>query len=224
MIDFKSPSYCDAYSRVNALVIVGEALADRHFRSLARLIPDDEEHLLRLAAMEGRHTVDFSSCGRNLGVKPSMATGKSLFAPLERLFRALENSRDVVGCLVLQGLIVECFAVAAYRAYLPVADPYARAITVTVIDDETKHLNYAECWLQAKGQQIHSQIVSICEKALPLTLSILKAMKSDLSAIGIDSTDLLAFFCEDFTQALFSVGIPLADAQRLLIKAAAVED
>jgi hypothetical protein len=37
--DYGSASYGDAFSRINALVIVGEAMADRHFRRLAALLP-----------------------------------------------------------------------------------------------------------------------------------------------------------------------------------------
>ena len=222
MIDFKSASYCDAYSRVNALVIVGEALADRHFRALSKLIPEDQKHLQSLAAMEGRHTVDFCGCGRNLGIKPDMSTGQLMFAPLEALFVAFEKANDVVGCLVLQGLIIECFAVAAYRAYLPVSDPYARAITVTVIHDETQHLNYAEGWLKVRGHQLHASVSKVCELALPITLPILQAMSDDLCAIGIDCIDLVGFFCEEFVQALLSVGMTQREAQRLLIRTAVV--
>ncbi|HGY5537732.1 MAG TPA: long-chain fatty aldehyde decarbonylase, partial [Prochlorococcus sp.] len=38
-IDFSSDAYRDAYSRINGVVVVGEALADRHFRLLAKSIP-----------------------------------------------------------------------------------------------------------------------------------------------------------------------------------------
>jgi fatty aldehyde decarbonylase len=49
---------------------------------------------------------------------------------------------------VIQGLVVECFAVAAYSSYLPVADDDARPITARVLADEAEHLGYAEQWLQ----------------------------------------------------------------------------
>ena len=57
--DLESPSYRHAYGRINGLVVVGEGLADRHFRRLARAIPEDAALLRRLAAMEGRHARDF---------------------------------------------------------------------------------------------------------------------------------------------------------------------
>jgi fatty aldehyde decarbonylase len=68
--DITNPAYRDAYSRINGMVVVGENLAGRHFRLLARAIPNDQQELERLAAMEGRHASDFMGCGRNLGIKP----------------------------------------------------------------------------------------------------------------------------------------------------------
>jgi heme oxygenase len=56
--------------------------SDRHFRLLARAIPEDREELIRLGAMEGRHARDVTSCGSTLGVRPDVALAKRLFAPL----------------------------------------------------------------------------------------------------------------------------------------------
>ena len=119
--DIHSDAHRDAYSRINGMVVVGEGLADRHFRLLARAIPEDREELERLAAMEGRHAADFVGCGRNLGLKPDVSLARRLFAPLHALFLERDRQGDLPGCLVIQGLIVECFALAAYRSYLPVA-------------------------------------------------------------------------------------------------------
>lgn len=60
-------AYREAYSRSNALVIVGEAMADRHCRRRVALLPADRQELRRLAAMEGRHAADCASYGRQLG-------------------------------------------------------------------------------------------------------------------------------------------------------------
>ena len=189
--DFNSDAYRDAYSRINGLVMVGEGLADRHFRLLARSIPEDRDELERLAAMEGRHATDFVGCGRHLGIKPDVALARRLFAPLHQLFLDCDRAGDLTGCLVIQGLIVECFAVAAYRCYLPVADSYARPITAAVIDDEAEHLNYAERWLGQRLVGVAEGVRRISTKALPITLGILQALSDDLQTVGIDPVELL---------------------------------
>ncbi len=220
MIDFSSPSYRDAYSRINALVIVGESLADRNYRALARLIPTERDHLLALAAMEGRHVRDFVSCGKNLKIKPSLKIGQQLFAPLEKLFLQFERKNDVVGCIVIQGVIIECFAVAAYRSYLQVADEYAKKITSHVINDEALHLNHAETWLQESFHEIQDQITNVCKASLPIALSILRILTKDLEAVGMEYVELMANFSEEFTSAMVSVGMGNKDITKILVHAA----
>ena len=104
--DPNAASYRDAYSRINGLVVVGEGLADRHFRLLSRAIPEDRQELERLAAMEGRHAKAFVGCGRHLGVKPDLGLARQLFAPLHGLFLERDRHGDLAGCLVIQGLAI----------------------------------------------------------------------------------------------------------------------
>ena len=219
--DFNSDAYREAYSRINGLVVVGEGLADRHFRLLARSIPEDRDELERLAAMEGRHATDFVGCGRHLDIKPDVALARRLFAPLHQLFLDCDRAGDLTGCLVIQGLIVECFAVAAYRCYLPVADSYARPITAAVIDDEAEHLNYAERWLGQRLVGVAEGVRRISTKALPITLGILQALSDDLQTVGIDPVELLGCFTLLFQQSLEAIGLEAAVARRILIRAAA---
>ena len=218
---FKSSIYLDAYSRINGMVVVGEGLADRHFRLLARALPEDQQELERLAAMEGRHASDFVGCGRNLGVKPDVGLARQLFAPLHALFLERDRAGDLAGCLVIQGLVVECFAVAAYRHYLPVADAYAAPITAAVIADEGEHLGYAERWLRERFAAVEASAAAISKRALPITLHILQSLAADLQAIGIDPIELLASFSELFQQALETIGFEPPAARRILAGAAA---
>lgn len=215
---FTSERYGDAYSRINGLVIVGEGLADRHFRHLAELIPSDRHALHRLGAMEGRHAAEFVGCGRNLGVRPNVALARRLLEPLQQQFSAAANARDLVSCLVIQCLLIECIAIAAYRLYLPVADPYARAITAMVIRDEAEHLNYGEAWLRARHLEVAPAVRSCAEAALPAALQIVQVLQGDLRTIGIDPAALVAEFVMEFQAALESIGWAAEEAHRLLTR------
>lgn len=75
---YDTEAYRQAYGRISGLVIVGEGLADHHFRRLAALLPRDGAELLRLGAMEARHARDFVGCGRNLGVRPDLPLARLL--------------------------------------------------------------------------------------------------------------------------------------------------
>lgn len=214
--EISGPAYRRAYARINGLVVVGEGLADRHFRLLARAIPADAGLLRRLAAMEGRHARDFVDCGAQLGIRPAFAFAQRQFDPLHGLFRACEQRGDLAGCLALQCLIVECFAVASYRCYLPVADPYAASITAAVLRDEAEHLDYGERWLAERFSAVRESVSSLCRSALPITLAILQAVRPDLEAIGIDPIGLVAEFVVLLQEALGRIGFEAAGSRRLL--------
>ncbi len=215
-----SDAYCNAYRRINGMVIVGEGLADRHFRQLADLLPDDRPQLERLAAMEGRHARDFVGCGRNLGIRPDIRLARDLFEPLHALFRQAIGGADPVSALVIQCLIVECFAVAAYRCYLPVADPYAAPITAAVLADEAQHLHYGEQWLAAWFPEVIQPVLACCERAVPVALGMLRTLRDDVCAIGIDPGELVGEFVGEFQEALVTIGFEPVQARRLVARLA----
>lgn len=213
-------TYRDAYSRINAMVIVGEGLADRHFRLLADALPDDRQELERLAAMEGRHARDFVGCGRNLGIRPDLPLARRLFAPLHGLFRQAIHQGDLVSALVIQCLIIESFAVAAYRCYLPVADAEAVPITEAVLGDEEDHLDYGERWLAAWYPEVASPITTCSERVVPVAMAMLHSLGDDLRAIGIDPTELVVEFVGRFHDALVSIGFVPRQARGLVARLA----
>lgn len=213
---YTSQAYRHAYSRINAMVIVGEGLADRHFRRLAALLPEDHEELLRLGSMEASHAAAFVGCGRNLGVRPDSGLARSLLAPLQDQFSRADASGDVVRCLVIQCLIIECFAVAAYHCYLPVADPYAKPITAAVMRDEHEHLNYGEQWLRSRFPAVREQVEQCCRAAVPMALAMVQALKPDLVIIGIDPAELVAEFVVRFQESLEAIGYTPLEARSLV--------
>jgi fatty aldehyde decarbonylase len=213
---FTSDSYRDAYSRINGMVIVGEGMADRHFRHLAKLFPVDNEELLRLGAMEARHAKDFVGCGRNLNVKADTALAHKLLAPLHKQFIDANKKNDLVTCLVIQCLIIECFAIAAYRTYLPVADNYAKKITKLVLDDEFQHLNYGEQWLSKRFSQVAVGVEESLMRAIPVAMNLLSLLRSDLKAIGMESSDLVVEFVVLFQESLEHVGFLPKYARKII--------
>ena len=108
-------TYKDAYSRINAIVIEGEQEAYENYLKLAELLPDNQDELVRLSKMESRHKKGFQACGRNLEVTPDMDFAKAFFADLHRNFQEAAAQGKVVTCLLIQSLIIECFAIAAYN-------------------------------------------------------------------------------------------------------------
>ncbi len=198
------------------MVIVGEGLADRHFRHLAKLFPADSEELLRLGAMEARHAKDFVGCGRNLGVKADTSLAQKLLAPLHKQFIEAETKGDLVSCLVIQCIIIECFAIASYRTYLPVADSYASEITRLVLNDEFQHLNYGEKWLESHFDQVVIGVEACIKKVVPIAMNILTILHPDIKAIGMEPSELAAEFAVCFQESLEKMGFISKNAQKII--------
>ena len=186
-------------------------------RELHRLGPSGRRTELLSFRSAGIRCVQWAGCG-SIG---NRLLARLLFAPLHELFLRCNQQGDLPGCLVIQGLIVECFALSAYHAYLPVADAYAQPITAAVISDEGEHLGYAERWLHAHFDAAQVSTGTVSRKALHITLAILQTMAKDMKAIGMDPHEVLANFSELFLQALKASGFDQTAARRIVTGALA---
>lgn len=215
VIDFHSEPYKDAYSRINAIVIEGEQEAYDNYLKLAELLPEHKDALNGLAKMESRHQKGFQSCGRNLQVTPDMEFARQFFADLHRNFQEALAEGRVVTCLVIQSLIIECFAIAAYNIYIPVADPFARKITEGVVKDEYMHLNFGEVWLKEHFEASKAEIEQANRQNLPLVWRMLNQVEEDAHNLGMEKDALVEDFMIAYGEALSNIGFTPRDLMRM---------
>ncbi|MGB3615578.1 MAG: aldehyde oxygenase (deformylating) [Elainellaceae cyanobacterium] len=214
-INFSTDVYKDAYSRINAIVIEGEQEAYDNYLGLATLLPDSAEDLTRLAKMENRHKKGFTACGRNLNVEPDMSFAREYFAQLHGNFKtALENG-NIVTCFLIQSLIIEAFAIAAYNIYIPVADPFARKITEGVVKDEYMHLNFGEEWLKANFEDAKAELQAANRENLPIIWKMLNQVEDDAAALGMEKEALVEDFMISYGEALGNIGFTTAEIMRM---------
>ncbi len=214
-IDFKSEAYRDAYSRINAIVIEGEQEAQENYIQLTGLLPDHKDELLRLAKMEGRHKKGFEACGRNLQVTPDLGFAQEFFAGLHRNFQEAAAQNQVVACLLIQSLIIECFAIAAYNIYIPVADNFARKITEGVVKDEYTHLNFGEEWLKAHFSEVKGELETANRQNLPIVWRMLNQVEADARTLGMEKEALVEDFMIQYGEALSNIGFTTRDIMRM---------
>jgi fatty aldehyde decarbonylase len=214
-IDFQSEVYKDAYSRINAIVIEGEQEANENYLKLAELLPDSKDQLLSLAKMEARHKKGFEACGRNLSVTPDLGFARQFFASLHRNFREAAAQNKIVTCLLIQSLIIECFAIAAYNIYIPVADDFARKITEGVVKDEYSHLNFGEEWLKQNFETAKAELEEANRQNLPLVWQMLNQVEQDAHVLGMEKDALVEDFMIQYGEALSNIGFSTRDVMRL---------
>lgn len=214
-IDYKSETYKDAYSRINAIVIEGEQEAHENYIKLAEMLPENQDELIRLSKMESRHKKGFEACGRNLEVTPDLQFAKEFFAPLHQNFQIAAQSGKVVTCLLIQSLIIECFAIAAYNIYIPQADPFARKITEGVVKDEYSHLNFGEVWLKENFASSKAELEEANRQNLPIVWKMLNSVESDARTLAMEKEALVEDFMIQYGEALSNIGFTTRDIMRL---------
>jgi fatty aldehyde decarbonylase len=214
-IDFHSEVYKDAYSRINAIVIEGEQEAYENYQRLAEMLPNEHNQLLGLAKMESRHKKGFQACGRNLSVEPDMEFAREFFASLHGNFQAAAAEGKLVTCLLIQSLIIECFAISAYNIYIPVADDFARKITEGVVKDEYTHLNFGEEWLKANFEASKAELEDANRQNLPLVWRMLNQVENDAEVLGMEKEALVEDFMISYGEALSNIGFSTRDIMRM---------
>jgi fatty aldehyde decarbonylase len=214
-IDFQSENYKDAYSRINAIVIEGEQEAHENYQKLAELIPDTQEELLNLSKMESRHKKGFQACAKNLKVTPDMEFGREFFLTLHQNFQDAAAENRIVTCLLIQSLIIECFAISAYNIYIPVADDFARKITEGVVKEEYMHLNFGEEWLKANFEASKEELEEANRQNLPIVWKMLNEVAADAHVLGMEKEALIEDFMISYGEALSNIGFSMRDIIRM---------
>jgi fatty aldehyde decarbonylase len=214
-IDFQSEIYKDAYSRINAIVIEGEQEAYENYIKLAEMLPESKDELIRLSKMESRHKKGFEACGRNLQVTPDLQFAREFFSGLHQNFQDAAAEGKVVTCLLIQSLIIECFAIAAYNIYIPVADDFARKITEGVVKDEYSHLNFGEVWLKENFTQSKAELEDANRQNLPIVWRMLNSVEKDAHTLAMEKEALVEDFMIQYGEALSNIGFTTRDIMRM---------
>jgi fatty aldehyde decarbonylase len=215
VMDFQSETYKDAYSRINAIVIEGELEANDNYQQLAAHLTEHSEELIRLARMENKHMKGFQACGKNLNVTPDMPFAKEFFAQLHSNFQTALAAGNIVTCLLIQSLIIETFAIAAYNIYIPVADDFARKITENVVKDEYMHLNFGEEWLKANFETAKAELETANRANLPLVWKMLNEVEADAAVLGMEKDALVEDFMITYGEALSNIGFTSREVMKL---------
>lgn len=213
--DFKSETYKDAYSRINAIVIEGEQEAHDNYITLAGALPESQDELVKLSKMELRHKKGFEACARNLSVTADMDFAREFFSELHENFQVAAAAGNIVTCLLIQSLIIECFAIAAYNIYIPVADDFARKITEGVVKDEYLHLNFGEVWLRENFESSKAELQTANRENLPIVWKMLNAVAKDAQVLGMEKEALVEDFMIAYGEALNGIGFNTGEIMRM---------
>ena len=144
-----------------------------------------------------------------------MPFAKEFFSQLHENFQVASAAGNTVTCLLIQSLIIECFAIAAYNIYIPVADAFARKITEGVVKEEYMHLNFGEVWLQSNFEASKAELQTANRQNLPLIWKMLNNVSKDAKVLGMEKDALIEDFMIAYGEALSNIGFNTGEIMRM---------
>jgi len=157
LMEMKPLTECDfptapIWQDVLAQAVTGELVAAMNYAALAGICddPQEAEEAWEHAAIERAHAAAFTAAGRKIGVDVvSNADGKHWKRVREAFMRCVAE-HDVIGCLIVQEIMLESFALASYSRVAIVAPGSLGKVFGAIAADEQEHADHAMCILKAE--------------------------------------------------------------------------
>src|SRR5271170_6811726 len=137
---------------VLAQAMTGELMAAMNYTSLSEICDDPAEvsDALEHAAGEKGHAAAFAAEGRRIGVAISDNVNAKHWKRLREAFLRRIAERDFIGCLIVQEIMLESFAVASYARVGKVATGSLGKTFAAIAAEEEEHIEHAMEILQAE--------------------------------------------------------------------------
>src|ERR1700740_2871822 len=137
---------------VLAQAVTGELLAAMNYNALAEICDDPAEIGEALEHPEGErgHAARFAAEARKIGVDGANNIGAKHWKQLREAFLRCIIERDFIGCLIVQEIMLESFAVASYGRVGKVAPGSLGKTFSSIAAEEEEHIDHAMAILRAE--------------------------------------------------------------------------
>ena len=213
---------------VLAQAVTGEQIAVLNYTSLAEICEDPGEiaDALEHAESERGHVAAFMAEGEKLGfVVPNNVNAK-YWKRLRLSFLRQIDARDFTGCLVIQELMLESFAVASYKRVGQVAPGSLGKTFAAIAAEEEDHIDHAMSILRAqraldvqsfdaKVHVLHTEVVTTLAQMFAredanghCELCQGTCVKQSLPVVGLSSSELRGVSLQHYLKTLDMLGLP----------------
>jgi fatty aldehyde decarbonylase len=137
---------------VLAQAMTGELMAAMNYTSLSEICDDPAEVADALEHAEGEkgHAAAFAAEGRRIGVDVPNNVNAKHWKRLREAFLRCITERDFIGCLIVQEIMLESFAVASYARVGTVAPGSLGKTFAAIAAEEEEHIEHAMEILRAE--------------------------------------------------------------------------
>ena len=222
-----SPS-APIWQDVLAQAITGELLAAMNYTSLSEICDDPEEaaDALEHAQIERGHAARFAAEGRKIGVEASNNVEAKHWKRLREAFLGCVTERDFIGCLIVQEIMLESFAVASYARVGRVAPGSLGETFARIAAAEEEHVDHAMAILRAeralntqrfddKVHGLHLDVMTTLTKMLAkeckdghCEVCHGNCVKPSLFEVSLSAAELRGASLQQYLRTLDMLGIP----------------
>jgi fatty aldehyde decarbonylase len=222
---FENPAI---WQDVLAQAVTGEMLAAMNYSALAEVCDDPEEkaEALEHAASERGHAAAFAVEGRKIGVDVSSNVGSLHWKRLRAAFQGCVDARDFIGCLIVQEIMLESFAVASYARVGKVGPGSLGRTFAAIAAEEAEHVDHAMAILRAeraldaqrfddKVHRLHLEVMTTLAKMLAkdcrdghCEVCHSSCVKPSLPDISLSAAELRGASLEQYLKTLDALGLP----------------
>ena len=235
MIALNSATTCTSLSPsaaiwqdVLAQAMTGELIAAMNYASLAEICDDPEEVADALEHADGErwHATAFASEGRKMGLDvPNNVNGKHWKRLREAFLRCIAD-RDFIGCLIVQEIMLESFAVASYARVGKVGPGSLGKTFAAIAAEEEGHIDHAMEILRAeraldpqrfddKVHRLHLDVMTTLAEMLTkecrtghCEVCHGSCVKPSLPAVSLSAAELRGVSLQQYLKTLDKLGLP----------------
>src|ERR1700685_794965 len=221
-------STASIWQDVLAQAVTGELVAELNYTSLAEICedPDEVSDALEHAESERGHARAFTAEGKNLGIEvPNNVTAK-YWKRLRSAFLRQIDARDFIGCLIIQEVMLESFAVASYKRVGQVAPGSLGGTFAAIAAEEEDHIDHAMSILRAaraldakgfdhKVHELHVEVMGTLAQMFAREdgdghcgLCHAACVKQSLPVVGLTSSELRGASLQHYLRTLDMLGLP----------------
>ena len=211
-----------------AQAVTGELLAAMNYTSLSEICDDPEEvaDAFEHAAGERGHAAAFAAEGRKIGVEVTNNVEAKHWKRLREAFLRCIAERDFIGCLIVQEIMLESFAVASYGRVGKVAPGSLGKTFARIAAEEEEHVDHAMAILRAeraldaqrfddKVYRLHLDVMTTLAKMLAkeckdghCEVCHGNCVKPSLSEVSLSTAELRGASLQQYLKTLDMLGLP----------------
>jgi fatty aldehyde decarbonylase len=211
-----------------AQAMTGELVAAMNYTALSKICDDSAEVADALEHAEGEqaHAARFAAEGRKIGVDVPNNGGAKHWKRLREAFMRRIGERDFIGCLIVQEIMLESFAVASYTRVGKAAPGSLGKTFAAIAAEEEGHIEHAMAILRAEREldtqhfddkvyQLHLEVMTTLTEMVArecrhgqCDLCHSSCVKPSLSEVGLTTTELRGASLQQYLKTLDALGLP----------------